>query len=92
MLKKKKEKIILLALHVDFDADEDCYNKLEFIEQDLMGEIGCCVNHYELIRIEEFERKNKKENRHFFDQSKINVDEKIRVIAGGRGIHRGLIK
>ena len=35
---------------------------------------------------------NVKTSPEFFDQSKINVDEKITVIAGGRGIHRGLIK
>lgn len=35
---------------------------------------------------------NVKTSPEFFDKSKINVDEKIRVIAGGRGIHRGLIK
>ena len=49
-----KKKIIQIALYVEFPEDEEYYDKLDFIKQDLMGEISCCVNLYELIRIEEF--------------------------------------
>ena len=52
---KEMKKIIQIALWVEIPDNTFLPTNLSFIQDDIENQLKCCMHHYELMRIEEFE-------------------------------------